>query len=95
MKLDSWPLLVLILRLLQGLALVVNMGEPQPMWLSMPVGQRGYWTFDSDYCNGGFIHLFNGNFTRNILTPEQFDEWGWRVPFWLSIVMVGVSYLHG
>jgi hypothetical protein len=31
--------------------------------------------------------------TRNILTPEQFDEWGWRVPFWLSIVMVGVSYL--
>jgi hypothetical protein len=26
--------------------------------------------------------------TRNILTPEQFDEWGWRVPFWLSIVMV-------
>jgi hypothetical protein len=29
------PLLVLILRLLQGLALVVNMVEPQPMWLSM------------------------------------------------------------
>jgi hypothetical protein len=54
-----------------------------------PVGQRGYWTLDSNYCNGGFIHLFNGNFaTRNILTPEQFDEWGWRVPFWLSIVMV-------
>jgi MFS family permease len=48
---------------------------------------------DSDYCNGGFIHLFNGNSCYNILTPEQFDEWGWRVPFWLSIVMVGVSYL--
>jgi MFS family permease len=31
--------------------------------------------------------------TRNILSPEQFDEWGWRVPFWVSIVMVGVSYL--
>jgi predicted MFS family arabinose efflux permease len=30
--------------------------------------------------------------TRNILSPEQFDEWGWRVPFWVSI-MVGVSYL--
>jgi MFS family permease len=31
--------------------------------------------------------------TRNVLTPEQFDEWGWRVPFWVSIVMVGISYL--
>jgi hypothetical protein len=29
--------------------------------------------------------------TRNILSPEQFDEWGWR-PFWVSIIM-GVSYL--
>jgi hypothetical protein len=36
------------------------------MWLSMPVGQRGYWTFDSDYCNGGFIHLFNGNLLQEI-----------------------------
>jgi hypothetical protein len=78
-------------RLLQGLALGGEYGGAQPMWPSMPVGQRGYWTLDSDYCNGGFIHLFNGNScTRNILTPEQFDEWGWRVPFWLSIVMVGV-----
>jgi MFS family permease len=31
--------------------------------------------------------------TRSIPTPEQFDLWGWRVPFWISIVMVGVSYL--
>jgi MFS family permease len=31
--------------------------------------------------------------TRNALTPEEFDAWGWRVPFWMSIVMVGVSYL--
>jgi MFS family permease len=30
--------------------------------------------------------------TRNFLSPEQFDEWGWRVPFWVSIVMVGVSF---
>jgi MFS family permease len=31
--------------------------------------------------------------TRNLLTPEQFDSWGWRVPFWVSIIMVAVSYL--
>jgi hypothetical protein len=72
---------------IQGLALGGEYGEPQPMCRACP-GTKRILDFDSDYCNGGFIHLFNGNFTRNILTPEQFDEWGWRVPFWLSIVMV-------
>jgi hypothetical protein len=38
------PLLVLILRLLQGLALGGEYGEPQPMCRACPVGQRGYWT---------------------------------------------------
>jgi len=31
--------------------------------------------------------------TKSILSPEDFDLWGWRVPFWVSIAMVGVSYL--
>jgi MFS family permease len=42
---------------------------------------------------GLFISLMVILATRNILSPEQFDEWGWRVPFWVSIIMVGVSYL--
>jgi hypothetical protein len=55
------PLLVLILRLLQGLALVVNMVE-EPTYVAehAPVGQRMDF-LDSNYCNGGFVHLFNGN----------------------------------
>jgi MFS family permease len=73
----------------------VNMAEPQPMWPSMLLwDNEDIGLLDSDYCNGGlFISLMVILATRNILTPEQFDEWGWRVPFWLSIVMVGVSYL--
>jgi MFS family permease len=50
---------------------------------------------DTNHCTavGLFISLMVILATRSILTPEQFDLWGWRVPFWISIVMVGVSYL--
>jgi hypothetical protein len=47
---------------------------------------------DSNNSNCRFIHFIDGE-PPNILSPEQFDEWGWRVPFWVSIIMVGVSYL--
>ena len=90
------PLLVLILRLLQGLALGGEYGGAATYVAEhAPVGQRGYWTswIQTTATVGLFISLMVILATRNILTPEQFDEWGWRVPFWVSIVMVGVSYL--
>jgi MFS family permease len=59
----------------------------------MPVGQRGYWTSWIQTTTVGLFISLMVILATNILTPEQFDEWGWRVPFWLSIVMVGVSYL--
>ena len=31
--------------------------------------------------------------TKTTLSAEEFDNWGWRVPFWISILMVGVSYV--
>jgi methionyl aminopeptidase len=31
--------------------------------------------------------------TKTMLSKEDFDAWGWRVPFWVSILMVAVSYL--
>lgn len=31
--------------------------------------------------------------TRNLLSKEAFDVWGWRVPFWVSIIMVFLSYV--
>lgn len=90
------PLLVLILRLLQGLALGGEYGGAATYVAEhAPVGQRGYWTswIQTTATVGLFISLMVILATRNILTPEQFDEWGWRVPFWVSIIMVGVSYL--
>jgi MFS family permease len=88
------PVLVLILRMLQGLALGGEYGGAATYVAARPVGQRGYWTswIQTTATVGLFISLMVILATRNILSPEQFDEWGWRVPFWVSI-MVGVSYL--
>ena len=90
------PLLVLILRLLQGLALGGEYGGAATYVAEhAPVGQRGYWTswIQTTATIGLFISLMVILATKNVLTPEQFDDWGWRVPFWVSIVMVFVSYL--
>ncbi len=90
------PILVLILRLLQGLALGGEYGGAATYVAEhAPVGQRGYWTswIQTTATVGLFISLMVILATKNILTPEEFDAWGWRVPFWVSIIMVGVSYL--
>lgn len=90
------PLLVLILRLLQGLALGGEYGGAATYVAEhAPVGQRGYWTswIQTTATVGLFISLMVILATKNLLTPEQFDDWGWRVPFWVSIIMVFVSYL--
>ncbi len=89
-------LLVLILRLLQGLALGGEYGGAATYVAEhAPIGERGYWTswIQTTATVGLFISLMVILATRNLLTPEQFDEWGWRVPFWVSIIMVFVSYM--
>ncbi|MEN2399781.1 MFS transporter [Flavobacterium sp. MC2016-06] len=90
------PLLVLVLRLLQGLALGGEYGGAATYVAEhAPVGQKGYWTswIQTTATVGLFISLMVILATKNILSSEAFDSWGWRVPFWVSIVMVGVSYL--
>ena len=89
------PVLVLILRLLQGLALggeyggaatyVAEYAQPH---------RRGYWTswIQTTATAGLFISLIVILITKSSLSAEDFDNWGWRVPFWISILMVVVSY---
>jgi len=90
------PLLVLILRLLQGLALGGEYGGAATYVAEhSPEGQRGYWTswIQTTATFGLFVSLVVILITRSILDENQFDEWGWRIPFLLSIFMVYVSYL--
>ena len=90
------PLLVLILRLLQGLALGGEYGGAATYVAEhAPAGQKGYWTswIQTTATVGLFISLMVILATKNVLSAEDFDSWGWRIPFWVSIVMVGISYL--
>jgi len=90
------PILILVLRLLQGLALGGEYGGAATYVAEhSPSNQRGYWTswIQTTATFGLFVSLMVILVTRGSLSEEQFDTWGWRVPFWVSILMVLVSYL--
>lgn len=90
------PVLVLLLRLLQGLALGGEYGGAATYVAEYTDHKRrGYWTswIQTTATAGLFISLIVILVTKTSLTPEEFDTWGWRVPFWISILMVGVSYV--
>lgn len=89
------PLLVLLLRLLQGLALGGEYGGAATYVAEhTPKNERGYWTswIQTTATVGLFVSLTVILLTRNLLGTEQFENWGWRIPFWISIIMVIVSF---
>ncbi|MCC6187039.1 MAG: MFS transporter [Chitinophagaceae bacterium] len=90
------PLMVLLLRLLQGLALGGEYGGAATYVAEhAPSDKRGYWTswIQTTATIGLFVSLLVIMGTRLVLSKDQFAEWGWRVPFWVSIFMVLVSYI--
>lgn len=90
------PLLVLILRLLQGLALGGEYGGAATYVAEhSPDSQRGYMTswIQTTATIGLFISLLVIMATRSSMSKEAFADWGWRVPFWVSILMILISYL--
>jgi MFS family permease len=90
------PILVLVLRLLQGLALGGEYGGAATYVAEhSPLHQRGLWTswIQTTATLGLFISLIVIMITKKTLGAETFNDWGWRVPFWVSIIMVIVSVL--
>jgi MFS family permease len=90
------PLIVLILRLLQGLALGGEYGGAATYVAEhSPSDKRGFWTswIQITATAGLFISLIVIIATKKSMSPEDFDAWGWRIPFWISILMVYVSFL--
>lgn len=90
------PIIVLALRLLQGLALGGEYGGAATYVAEhAPRAHRGYWTswIQTTATVGLFVSLMVILITKSSMSKEAFDTWGWRVPFWVSILMVYVSYL--
>lgn len=88
------PVLVLLLRLLQGLALGGEYGGAATYVAEhSPAHQRGFWTswIQTTATAGLFLSLLVIITVKNVLSASAFDEWGWRIPFWISIIMVGIS----
>ncbi|MBC7828888.1 MAG: MFS transporter [Chitinophagaceae bacterium] len=90
------PLLVLLLRLVQGLALGGEYGGAATYVAEhAPASRRGYYTswIQTTATLGLFVALGIIMLVKLNMTDEQFNaEWGgWRYPFWISILLVGVS----
>ena len=89
------PVIVVILRLLQGLALGGEYGGAATYVAEYaPDAKRGYYTsFIQITATGGLILSISVILiTRKLMGEEAFKEWGWRIPFLLSGALVIASY---
>lgn len=88
------PIIVILLRVLQGLALGGEYGGAAIYVAEhAPPEKRGFYTsFIQASVAGGFVLSIAVVLACRFLIPEaDFVEWGWRVPFLLSIILLGIS----
>jgi MFS family permease len=90
------PLLVLLLRLVQGLALGGEYGGAATYVAEhAPANRRGYFTawIQTTATLGLFVALGIIMLVKSNMSDAAFtSEWGgWRYPFWISILLVGLS----
>lgn len=89
------PILLVTLRLLQGLALGGEYGGAAIYVAEhAPDGKRGYYTsfIQTTATLGLFVSLLVILATKHSMSDADFKTWGWRIPFLLSAVLVVVSY---
>ncbi|MEO9336925.1 MFS transporter [Mesorhizobium sp. SB112] len=88
------PIILIILRMLQGLALGGEYGGAATYVAEhAPDGRRGFYTswIQTTATLGLFLSLIVILAIQTYLGPEDFKAWGWRVPFLLSVFLLGVS----
>jgi MFS family permease len=88
------PVILITLRLLQGLALGGEYGGAATYVAEhAPKGKRGYFTswIQTTATLGLFLSLLVILACRTALGTEAFEAWGWRIPFLLSILLLAVS----
>jgi len=94
----SWgiaaPILLIVLRLFQGLALGGEYGGAATYVAEhAPMGKRGFYTswIQTTATLGLFMALLLILGIRSAMGEAAFVEWGWRIPFLLSAILLGVS----
>ena len=91
------PAMLLLIRILQGLALGGEYGGAAVYVAEhVPDGRRGFYTsfIQITATLGLFLSLAVILIVQNTMSVESFRAWGWRVPFLISIVLVGRFALH-
>jgi MFS family permease len=89
------PIILIILRLLQGLALGGEYGGAATYVAEhSPHGRRGFYTswIQTTATLGLFLSLVVILGTRTLVGEANFAAWGWRIPFAVSIVLLGISF---
>jgi len=88
------PIILIVLRLLQGLALGGEYGGAATYVAEhAPNHKRGLYTswIQTTATMGLFAALLVVIGARTVIGEEAFKEWGWRLPFIVSIVLLGIS----
>src|SRR4051794_20440750 len=90
----SAPIALLVIRILQGLALGGEYGGAAVYVAEhVPDGKRGFYTsfIQITATLGLFVSLAVILVVQNRMSVEAFRVWGWRIPFLISIFLVGIS----
>src|SRR5438128_7530768 len=88
------PITLLAIRVLQGLALGGEYGGATVYVAEhVPDGKRGFYTsfIQITATLGLFVSLMVTLVTQNYMSKDSFADWGWRIPFLVSIVLVSIS----
>jgi MFS family permease len=90
------PVLLVALRLMQGFAVAGEISGASSMVLEhAPFGRRGFFaSFTLQGVQAGQILAAAVFLPIAVYMPkEDFNAWGWRIPFLLSIIVIMVAYL--
>ncbi|WP_273793505.1 MFS transporter [Brucella anthropi] len=88
------PIILIILRMLQGLALGGEYGGAATYVAEhAPNNRRGFFTswIQTTATLGLFLSLLVILGIQSMMSKEAFAAWGWRIPFLVSIVLLGIS----
>ena len=89
------PILLVSLRLLQGLSAGGEIGGGA-VYLTEHAGNqcRGFKTSFLQLMGplGILVSTTQITLIQHYLSPEEFETWGWRVPFWISILLLIIAF---